>query len=509
MSELVLKMRGITKQFPGVLANDGIDFELRRGEIHALLGENGAGKTTLMKILYGLYQADSGQIDIHGRPVQIASPGEAIRCGVGMVHQHFMLIPPFTVAENIVLGTEPSKNGVQLDLARAIQKVEDLSSRYGLKVNPLARVESISVGMQQRVEIIKALYREVDILVLDEPTAVLTPQEVGELIEIMRQLVGQGKSIIFITHKLKEVITIADRVTVIRRGRVIGTRDTASTNTSELANMMVGHEVELFVQKKPAAPGAVVLEVQNIHAQNNRRLPALRGVSLTVRAGEILGIAGVEGNGQTELVEVLTGLRRCNSGRVLLNGKPITNLSPRKIAERKVAHVPEDRQNRGLVLDFTLAENMILESYYKRPFAKGFRLLWDQVHAYARKLIGEFDVRTPSDDVKAGSLSGGNQQKLILARELSRDPDLLVIAQPTRGLDVGAIEFVHRRLIEARDAGKAILLLSLELDEIMALSDRIGVIYEGEIVGEVSPAEATEEKLGLMMAGAVRMTAAS
>ncbi|MGE5599427.1 MAG: ABC transporter ATP-binding protein [Bacteroidota bacterium] len=509
MSEPVLRMTGITKRFPGVLANDGIDFELRKGEIHALLGENGAGKTTLMKILYGLYQADAGRIEIHGRPVRITSPGEAIKCGVGMVHQHFMLIPPFTVAENIVLGTEPVRRRVRLDLNRAVQRVEELSRRYGLKVNPLARVEGISVGMQQRVEIIKALYREVDILVLDEPTAVLTPQEVGELKEIMRHLVAQGKSIIFITHKLREVSSIADRVTVIRRGRVVGTRDTAGTNARELANMMVGHEVELVVAKKPADPGAIVLEMQNVHALNNRRLPALRGVNLTVRAGEILGIAGIEGNGQTELVEVLTGLRRCTAGRILLHGKPVTNLSPRRIAERRVAHVPEDRQNRGLVLEFSVAENMILESYYKKPFASGIRLLWPQVHAYARRLIGEFDIRTPGDEVEAASLSGGNQQKLILARELSRDPELLVIAQPTRGLDVGAIEFVHRRLIEARDAGKAVLLLSLELEEIMALSDRIAVIYEGEIVGQLTPAEASEEKLGLMMAGAAKMAPVS
>lgn len=504
MSELVLKMAGVTKQFPGVLANDHIDLELRKGEIHALLGENGAGKTTLMKILYGLYQADSGSIEIHGETVAIKSPGEAIGLGIGMVHQHFMLIPPFTVAENIVLGTEPVK-GLQLDIAQAVKRVEELSQRYGLKVNPRAKVENISVGMQQRVEILKALYRNADILVLDEPTAVLTPQEVGELIEIMRHLVAQGKSIIFITHKLKEVISIADRVTVIRRGRVIGTRDTANATTNELANMMVGHEVELVVHKKTAVPGDVVLDVQGLHALNNRRLPALRGVSLQVRAGEILGIAGVEGNGQSELVEVITGLRRAGSGHVLLNGRSITNLSPRKISERRVAHVPEDRQHRGLVLDFTIAENMILENFHRKPFARGIRMFWGKVHDFATRLIQEFDIRAPGPDVSARALSGGNQQKVILAREFSRDPDLLIIAQPTRGLDVGAIEFVHRRLVEARDAGKAILLVSLELDEIMALSDRIAVMYEGEIVGEMPAEQATEEQLGLMMAGAVRM----
>lgn len=509
MSSTVLRMTGITKQFPGVLANDSIDLELNRGEIHALLGENGAGKTTLMKILYGLYQADSGKIEVRDREVKIDGPAEAIRLGIGMVHQHFMLIPPFTVAENIVLGVEPSQAGLHLDMPKAIRSVEELSDKYGLRVDPTSKIENISVGMQQRVEILKALYRGAEILVLDEPTAVLTPQEVAELAQIMRGLAGQGKSIIFITHKLKEVIAIADRVTVIRRGRVIGTRDTATATTEELANMMVGRDVELVVHKKKAEPGAVVLDVSGLCAQSNRKLAALKGVSFQVRAGEILGIAGVEGNGQTELVEALTGLRRATAGRVTLKGEDITNLSPRKIIERKVAHVPEDRQRRGLILDFSLSENMVLGSYHRKPFARGIRLVWGAIRDYARRLIGEFDVRTPGEAVNARSLSGGNQQKVILARELSRDPDLLVIAQPTRGLDVGAIEFVHHRLVEARDAGKAVLLVSLELDEIMSLSDRIAVMYEGEIVGEMPAEKATEEQLGLLMAGAVKMTEAS
>jgi len=504
MTDVVLRMTGITKQFPGVLANSNVNFELRKGEIHALLGENGAGKTTLMKILYGLYQADEGQIELFNEKATVFSPNDAIRLGIGMVHQHFMLIPQFTVAENIVLGHEPKKL-VHLDITSAVKKVQEFSERYGLKVDPTARVENISVGMQQRVEILKALYHGADILILDEPTAVLTPQEITDLTNTMRELIARGKSIVFISHKLKEIISIADRVTVIRRGIVIGTRNTAGTDTNELAKMMVGRDVELTVQKTPAAPGKVVLDIQDLRALNNRKLPALRGISLQIRAGEILGIAGVEGNGQTELAEVLTGLRKITSGRILLNGAEIGGLSPRKIIEKNVSYVPEDRQRRGLVLDFSLAENIVLKHFYRPPFAKGIKMLWDKVRDYACKLIEEFDIRTPNENVPAGSLSGGNQQKVILARELSCDPDLLIIAQPTRGLDVGAIEFVHNRVVEARDQGKAVLLISLELDEIMALSDRIAVIYEGEIVGEMPASEATEEQLGLLMAGAIRI----
>ncbi len=505
MTEVVLRMTGITKQFPGVLANNNVDFELRKGEIHALLGENGAGKTTLMKILYGLYQADDGQIELFGEKATVFSPNDAIGLGIGMVHQHFMLIPQFTVAENIVLGHEPKKF-IHLDVASAAKKVQEFSEHYGLKVDPMAKVENISVGMQQRVEILKALYHGADILILDEPTAVLTPQEITDLTQTMRELVARGKSIVFITHKLKEVISIADRVTVIRRGLVIGTRNTSETDSNELAKMMVGRDVELTVQKTPATPGKVVLDIQDLHAFNNRKLPALRGISLQVRAGEILGIAGVEGNGQTELAEVLTGLRKITGGRILLNGAEIGGLSPRKIIEKNVSYVPEDRQRRGLVLDFSLAENIVFKNFYRPPFAKGVKILWDKVQDYALKLIDEFDIRTPNEKVPVASLSGGNQQKVILARELSSDPDLLVIAQPTRGLDVGAIEFVHNRVVEARDQGKAVLLISLELDEIMALSDRIAVVYEGEIVGEMPASDATEEQLGLLMAGAIRMS---
>ncbi|MCR4425304.1 MAG: ABC transporter ATP-binding protein [Firmicutes bacterium] len=499
----VLAMVGITKQFPGVLANDNVSLSLERGEIHALLGENGAGKTTLMKILYGLYQADSGTIMIRGREVSIREPNDALRLGIGMVHQHFMLIPPFTVAENLVLGAEPRTRGFLLDRREADRRVREISERYGLSIDAKAKIMNISVGMQQRVEILKALLRGADILVLDEPTAVLTPQEVHELFEIMRNLKAVGKSIIFITHKLKEVMQISDRVTVIRRGRVVGTRQTAETDTRELANMMVGRDVELVVTKGPAKPGAEILRVEDVHALSSRHLPAVRGVSLSVRAGEILGIAGVDGNGQSELVEVITGMRRAVSGHVSIKGREVTNLPPRKVFESKAVHIPEDRHRHGLILDFTVAENLVLQTYYKPPFSRGLGLSWDAIKSEARRLIAEFDVRTPDEDVLAKSLSGGNQQKVIVARELSRDPELIIAAQPTRGLDVGAIEFVHRRLVEARDAGKAVLLVSLELDEILALADRIAVMYEGEIVGVMDAKDATEEQIGLMMAGAL------
>ncbi len=498
----VLEMNGITKRFPGVLANDEVDFTLEKGEIHALLGENGAGKSTLMKILYGLYQADSGTIRVNGQEARIREPNDALRLGIGMVHQHFMLIQQFTVAENLVLGVEPRRRGVFLDMDAAVAKAKEVSEQYGLAVDPTARIMDISVGMQQRVEILKALLRGADILVLDEPTAVLTPQEVSELFVIMRNLTARGKSIVFITHKLKEVMAISDHVTVIRRGRVVGTLDTSATCVDELATLMVGRDVELVVEKGPAHLGDDVLTIENLNVLDARRLPALRGVSLSVRSGEIVGIAGVDGNGQSELVESITGMRRAESGKVTLAGRDVTNGEPRKLFESGVVHIPADRHRHGLVLDFTVAENMVLQTYYRPPFAKNSRLDWEAIRQEARRLIDQFDIRTPGEDVAASSLSGGNQQKVIVARELSRQPELVVAAQPTRGLDVGAIEFVHRKLVEARDAGKAVLLVSLELDEIMALSDRIAVMYEGEIVGILDRDDATEELLGLMMAGA-------
>lgn len=500
----VLEMKGITKRFPGVLANDEVDFTLENGEIHALLGENGAGKSTLMKILYGLYQADSGTICVNGQEAQIREPNDALRLGIGMVHQHFMLVQRFTVAESLVLGAEPRRRGIFLDMDTAVAKVKEVSEQYGLAIDPTARIMDISVGMQQRVEILKALLRGADILVLDEPTAVLTPQEVSELFVIMRNLKARGKSIIFITHKLKEVMAISEHVTVIRRGKVVGALDTVATSVDELATLMVGRDVELVVEKGPADPGDDVLAVEDLQVLDARRLPAVRGVSLSVRSGEIVGIAGVDGNGQSELVEAITGMRRSIAGKVTLAGRDVTNREPRKLFELGVVHIPADRQRHGLVLDFTVAENMVLQTYYRPPFSTKSRLNWEAIRREARRLIEQFDIRTPGEDVSASSLSGGNQQKVIVARELSRHPELVVAAQPTRGLDVGAIEFVHQKLVEARDAGKAVLLVSLELDEILALSDRIAVMYEGEIVGVLDREEATEELLGLMMAGASR-----
>ncbi|ACL69634.1 ABC transporter ATP-binding protein [Halothermothrix orenii] len=497
----VIQMNGITKRFPGVVANDKVDFELKKGEIHALLGENGAGKTTLMKCLYGLYQPDEGDIFINGKKVSISDPNDAINLGIGMVHQHFMLVPPFTVAENIVLGSEPVRN-YQLDYEKAVKDVKQLSKRYKLNVDPEAKVQDISVGMQQRVEILKALYRGADILILDEPTAVLTPQEVDELIDIMRSLTEEGKSIIFITHKLKEVKAIADRVTVIRRGKLINTVEADSATSEDLAKMMVGREVLLRVEKEKANPGEVILEVSNIKARNDRGLMALNGTSFSVRRGEILGIAGVEGNGQSELAEVLTGLREIEDGEIYLKGKNIASYSTRQIIEAGVSYIPEDRQKRGLVLDFALYENLILGNHYRAPYSNGLNMNYNKIRKEVRNLIKDFDIRTPDEDVKAKSLSGGNQQKVIIAREFNREHDLLIAAQPTRGVDVGAIEFIHKQIIEQRDSGKAVLLISLELDEILSLSDRIAVIYEGEIVDILDPDEATEEKLGMLMAGA-------
>jgi ABC-type uncharacterized transport system ATPase subunit len=609
----ILEMHNITKRFPGVLANDRISFSLGQGEILAFLGENGAGKSTLMNVLYGLYAQDEGEIQVRGTPVDIQDPNDAIGLGVGMVHQHFQLVPVFTVAENIVMGTEPTRfsfswkalglvggaaallffvggifalNSVAqwllaavvggaatagiysliillgflsrrlrfrlyfplvalasgalsvvlalileatpripllifwallfaavsypvlkvvataLDRRTAARRIRDLSAQYGLAVEPEALIQDLPVGVQQRVEIIKTLYREAEILILDEPTAVLTPQETEELFEIMRGLVAQGKSIVFITHKLKEVMTIADRVIVLRNGRVTGETTPAQTSEEELAEMMVGREVALIVDKGPASPSDVVLEVTGLTAEDQRHQPALRGVDLFVRAGEVLGVAGVQGNGQTELVEALTGLRPATGGTVRILGQDVTNATPRTITQLGVAHIPEDRQRDGLVLSFPVFDNLVLNTYNQPPFAQRSRIQFDRVYEYADRVVKQFDVRTPSIALPAQNLSGGNQQKVIVARELSRPIRLLIAAQPTRGLDVGSIEYIHRRLVEKRDEGVAVLLVSVELDEIMALSDRIAVMYEGQIVGTMDAEAITREELGLLMAGA-------
>jgi len=498
----VLELRGMTKAFPGVLANDHIDLTLEQGEIHALLGENGAGKTTLMNLLYGLYQPDEGEIIVRGQPVSIHSPTDAIAQGIGMVHQHFMLTPVLTVTENVMLGVESIKNGVFLDRAAAAQRIRDISQQYGLAVDPDAYVKDLPVGVQQRVEIIKLLYRHADILILDEPTAVLTPQEADELFKVMRSLAAQGKSIIFITHKLREVLAIADRITVLRLGRVVGTTTPQAADEALLARMMVGRQVILTVQKKPATPGEVVLTVKDLHVLDDRRQLAVRGVSFEVRAGEILGVAGVQGNGQTELVEALTGLRSPVAGQVQILGQDVTHATPRAILEKGVAHVPEDRQRDGLVLSFPVADNLVLNTYYLPPFATGIVMHEEAVLAAAIERAQQFDVRTPSVKALTSTLSGGNQQKVIVAREFSRPIKLLIASQPTRGLDVGSIEYIHNRIIAKRDEGTAVLLVSPELDEIMSLSDRIAVMYRGQIVAILPAHEVTKEQLGLLMAGA-------
>lgn len=496
----VVELKQITKVFPGIIANDSISFKLHKGEIHALLGENGAGKSTLMNIVFGLYQPEEGSIEVNGEPVIIDSPNRAIELGIGMVHQHFKLVQPFTVTENIILGSEPKK-GTRINYKKATEEIRQLSEQYGLQVNPNAKIHDISVGMQQRVEILKTLYRGAEILIFDEPTAVLTPQEISELMEIMKRLVAEGKSIILITHKLKEIMQIADNVTIIRRGKVVDTVKKSETTPQELAEKMVGRNVTFKVDKKPAEPGDVVLQMENIISNNKEGAAILQGLNLQVRAGEILGIAGVDGNGQSELIEALTGLRHVDGGSVKLLGKDITNMSPRKITESGVSHIPEDRHKHGLVLDFSVSENMILETYYKPPFNKGGFLNFDAIDKHATRLVERFDVRTPSIATHARSLSGGNQQKAIIAREIDKNPTLMIAAQPTRGLDVGAIEFVQQQLIAQRDQGKAVLLISFELDEIINVSDRIAVIYEGQIVGEVLPDKTNDQELGLMMAG--------
>ena len=501
----IIEMLNITKEFPGIVANDDITLKLRKGEIHALLGENGAGKSTLMSVLFGLYQPEKGEIRKNGKTVEINNPNDANDLGIGMVHQHFRLVEVFTVLENIILGVEPTKNGF-LDMDEAREKVVDLSERYGLKVDPDAVIEDISVGMQQRVEILKMLYRDNEILIFDEPTAVLTPQEISELLQIMRDLVKEGKSILFISHKLNEIMEVADRCTVLRKGKCMGTVEIKDTTKEELSRMMVGREVSLKVDKKESQPGEVVLSIRNMTVPSKiHRNNAVKDVSFDVRRGEIVCIAGIDGNGQTELVQALTGLEKMTSGSINLCGKDISKASIRERSVAGISHIPEDRQKYGLVLDYTLEENLVLQRYWQPQFQnKGF-LKFEEIRKYALRLIDKFDIRSGQGPITVvRSMSGGNQQKAIIAREMDKDHELLVAVQPTRGLDVGAIEYIHSMLVEGRDSGKAVLLVSLELDEVLNVSDRILVMFEGEIVGELDPKETTDEELGLYMSGAKR-----
>lgn len=498
--EYVIEMLGIRKQFGDFVANDNITLQLKKGEIHALLGENGAGKSTLMNVLFGLYQPEAGSIRVNGEEVNIPNPNVANGLGIGMVHQHFMLVDTFTVTENIILGNEPTKSGV-INIKEAAKRIQQLSEQYGLNVDPYAKIQDISVGMQQRVEILKTLYRGAENIIFDEPTASLTPQEINELMQIMKRLISEGKSIILITHKLKEIMEVSDRVTIIRKGQGIGTVVTAETNPIELAELMVGRQVVFKTEKGPANPTNIVLKIENLSVVDNRNIAKVKNLNLEVRAGEIVGIAGIDGNGQSELIEAITGLRKAKSGSITLNGQDITGLKPRKITEQGVGHIPEDRHKYGLVLDFPIGHNMALQTYYKEPISKMGMMDYSKVNKHALKIIEQFDVRTPNEMTPARALSGGNQQKAIIGREMDRNPDLLIAALPTRGLDVGAIEYIHQRLIEQRDNGKAVLLISFELDEVMNVSDKIAVIYDGSIIDTVDPKETTEKELGLLMAG--------
>ncbi len=498
--EVVLETKGITKRFPGVLANDRVDLTLHKGEILALLGENGAGKSTLMNMIYGLYHPDEGDIWVKGEHVRLQGPRDAINRGIGMVHQHFQLVPVMTVAENVILGEEVTSGG-RLDMRAAQRQVQALSQKYGLAVDATAVIEDLPVGTQQRVEIIKALYRNADILILDEPTAVLTPQEANELFRIMRDLTAQGVSIIFITHKLKEVLAVADNIGVLRRGQMVGTADPETATEASLAELMVGRKVLLRVEKSDAKPGQTVLEIRDLQVKDDRGQMAVAGASLEVRAGEILGVAGVQGNGQREMVEALTGLRPVESGQIFVNGRESARFSPRQVTEAGVAHIPEDREKHGLVAAYSIADNMVLNRYYQRPFANGLALNREAINENSQRLVEEYDVRTPGITTHARSLSGGNKQKVIVAREFSRPVKLLIANQPTRGIDVGSIEFIHKQIVTQRDRGVAVLLISAELDEVLSLSDRVAVMFDGRIVKTLPIAEATRERVGLLMAG--------
>lgn len=508
MEEYIIEMLNITKEFPGIVANDNITLQLKKGEIHALLGENGAGKSTLMSVLFGLYQAEKGEIKKNGKPVKINNPNDANALGIGMVHQHFKLVENFTVLDNIILGIEPNRMGF-LQRKAAKEKILKLSEQYRLKVTPDALIEKISVGMQQRVEILKMLYRENDILIFDEPTAVLTPQEIDELMSIMRGFAKEGKSILFITHKLNEIMAVADGCTVLRKGKCIGTVAIKDTTKEELSKMMVGRDIAFKVEKKEAKPDKVVLSVKNASVQSkSHKGNVVKDVSFDVRAGEIVCLAGIEGNGQTEFVSALTGLERYSSGLITLCGKDITKASIRSRSQAGMSHIPEDRHKHGLVLDYSLEENLVLQNYWKPKFQHFKFIKRNEVRTYAEKLIEQYDVRSGQGPITVTrSMSGGNQQKAIIAREIDKEHELLVAVQPTRGLDVGAIEYIHKQLIAIRDAGKAVLLVSLELEEVMNVSDRILVMYEGEIVGELNPKEVTVQELGLYMSGAKRNTA--
>ena len=501
-SEYAVQMHGITKVFGTFKALDGVDLDVRKQSVHAILGENGAGKSTLMNVLYGLYSADEGEVFLNGKHVDISNPNDAIAQGIGMVHQHFMLVDNFTVTENIVLGDEVASFAGVLDTKKAREKVLEIVNEYGFDVDPDAKIEDITVGMQQRVEILKALYRGADTLILDEPTAVLTPQEIEKLIQIMRDLVSKGKTIIIITHKLKEIMSSADECTIIRRGKYMGTVDVSKTNETELANKMVGRNVNLHVDKKPAKPGEVLLSIRDLHVKDERGIEQVNGLNLEVRAGEIVGLAGIDGNGQRELADAINALVKPESGTIAIRGEEIQATTPRNVINHSVATIPSDRQRWGLVLPFSVAENMVLERHGEERFGKGISLDYSKVNEFAKELVEEFDIRPAGCfDHAAGGLSGGNQQKVIIAREVSGEPDVLIAIQPTRGLDVGAIEFVHKALIRERDRGAAILLISLELDEVMDVSDRIAVIYAGQIVGEFEQGAITEEQAGLLMAG--------